>query len=342
MSIQVHQLIIHEIEKDAGSAEVKLYLSEEQTPVDGKAEQLIRQLNDTFIQKEAILNGYFSESENLSFPAFYRKLAGNRFAGESFIRFSRETMELLRIGIKGVLAAKGGYMVYADYDYLGDRFTGVFLVRDADGLIFRKDSAHHSFQLDTVTYLNTERLAMACLVDLKRFGNDAGRYLQIIKHAKTQREISEYFLTWLGIERPESSREFTQSFLQLVNDLPLPMDPENGRPLEDSTFRREVVAFAMSNPHKTIDIREFDRHFYGEETVTQDFIQKKDITLDTEFRFDPGLLRQLYKYRVSAEGITLGFSRSDFTSKKITVQGNMVLIESQALADRINELFPDE
>lgn len=341
-SIKVHHLIIHELQKEPGSADVQLYLSEEQVPIDEKAERLIEKLNETFIHKESILNGYFDETENVSFPSLFRNFTENGFREDGFIRFSKDTVDLLRIGIQGVVAAKGGYLVYTDYEYLGDRFVGVFLVRDTDGLVFRKDSEHHSFLLNTVTYLNTEKLAMACLVDLAKFEDDTGRYLQIIKYAKTQREISEYFLFWLSIERPESSREFTQTFLQLIDELPLPKDAETGLPVDEDAFRKEAYAFAASNPHKTINIRDFDAHFYGENRTVQQFMEERDVTLDTEFRFDQKLLKQLYKFNVRAEGISLGFSIGDYKTRKITVQGSMVMIDSQALADKITELFPDE
>jgi len=339
MSVQVHQLIIHELLKKAGSTEADTFLSQEQIPIDQKAQGLIEKLNDTFLLKESILNGLFSDMQPPSFPGYFKQATNNKLGKDAFNKFSCDTANLLKLAIRGVLGAKGGYLVYAHYAHLDDQYVGVFLVRDTDGLVFKRQPDNHSFTVNTVTYLNTEKLAMACLIDLKRYRKKEGRYLQVIKHAKTQKDISEYFLNWLHLERPESSGEFTRTFLDVVNDLPLPLDPESGRPIDEDVFRKEVYDYASSNPHKTINMRDLDSYFYGEEKTVQNYLQEHNITLDTEFRYNPGMLKELYKYQVRAEGISLGFSRGDYTTRKIVVEDNIVIIHSESLAERIKEIF---
>jgi nucleoid-associated protein YejK len=163
--------------------------------------------------------------------------------------------------------------------------------------------------------------------------------VELIKHAKSQKEISEYFINWIGLERPESSREMTTAFLQMASELPLPADAETGQPMEESRFREKVLQFAMSSPQKTINIEQFDQEFYGSEQPAQQYLQENDLPLEEEFRFDKRTLREFYNHKVSAEKIYLYFNRGHLDARQITVDGESVTIHSPELAEQIADLI---
>ncbi len=339
MSIELHQLIIHELEKEADSAEAQLFLTASVVAPSERAAALVDKLNHAFIQKEDILNGYLSSPEDALFPGYFQHLLDEQFREEAFVAFSRDTMNALQLTLQGVVGAKGGYLVYADYSEFDTRMLGIFLVRDTDGLVFQKDEPGNAFSLNAITYLNTERLAMACRIRADKYAGGQGRCAELIKHAKSQKEISEYFIHWIGLDRPESSREMTAVFLQMASELPLPADAETGQPMEESRFREKVLQFAMSSPQKTINIGEFDQEFYGQEQPAQQYLQENDLPLDEEFRFDKKTLREFYNHKVSAEKIYLYFNRSHLNTQQITVEGDTVTIHSPELAEQIADLI---
>lgn len=341
MTLELHQLIIHELEKEPDSAEARLFLTDTAVPASERAERLVEKLNHTFVQKEDVLSGYLSPPEDALFPGYFQHLLDNRISAEAFLAFSRETMNALQLALQGVVGAKGGYLVYADYSEFDQRMLGIFLVRDTEGVVFRKNEADGLFELNTITYLNTDKLAMACRIRIGRYDGGQGRCVELIKHAKSQKEISEYFIHWIGLDRPESSREMTATFLQMASELPLPAETETGRPMEESRFREKVLQFAMNNPQKTIHVGHFEKEFYGEAKPVQQYLEDNGLALDEEFRFDRKALREFYNYKVSSEKIYLYFNRGHLKSGLIVVDGDSVTIHSPGLAEQIMDIIGD-
>lgn len=339
MELQLNNLLIHELEKEADSADAQVFLTETPVPAGELSQALVERLHETFIQKEDILQGYLSAPEDALFPGAFRVLSEKNFEEEAFIHFSRDTMNALQLSLQKVIGAKGGYLVYADYEVFGARMIGIFLVRDTEGLLFRKDRQEETFQVDTVTYLNTDKLAMACRIHVEKYRAGQTRCLEIIKHARSQKEISEYFLNWIGLDRPESSKEMTSTFLQVVEELPLPVDQQSGEVMPEHRFHQEVYNFAMSNPQKTIHLDEFNEHFYGDDRRTQQYLEDNEVPLDQEFRFDRNTMRKLYYFRSSAEGISLSFNRDHLSNGQVVVDGDKVEIKSPELAKKLMEML---
>ncbi len=343
MPTLIHHLAIHELQKAADESGARLFLSQSLMPVEERAQALVDKLNDTFVRKEDTLQGYLSPPEDALFPGYFQLLVDNGLTEEAFLGFTKETMSALQLTLQGVLGAKGGYLVYADYteEATNERVLGIFLVRDTEGLVFRKEDEADTFALNTVTYLNTDKLAMACRILVGKFQAGQGRCVELIKHAKSQKEISEYFIQWIGLERPESSRELTQSFLNMVSELPAPVDEETGEAMEEGRFREKVLQFANSSPQKVINIEEFEQEFYKNENPAQQYLQDHQVELDKEFRFDKRTLNQFYNHKINAEKIYLYFNSGHLKQGQIKVEGENIIIHSPELAEQIMDLLED-
>ena len=341
--ILLHHLIIHELEKEPEHIEARLFLAEATTPLDSRAGLLVEKLNGTFLQKEDILHGYLSPPGDALFPGYFQHLVEEGLTEEAFIAFSRDTMDALQQNLQGIVGAKGGYLVYSLYEVEATRMLGIFLVRDTEGLAFRKEGEDAAaFLLDTVTYLNTDKLAMACRIHLNRFEEGEGRFVELIKHARSQKEISEYFVSWIGLELPESSKTLTQSFLQMVEELPMPVDESTGEQMEEGRFREKVLNFAMQSPQKTINLEHFGQELYGDPEATKPFLQDKEVGLDNEFRFDRNTMKQFYNYKANAEGIYIYFNRNHLNHQQVRIEGDTVIISSPELAEQILDILGDK
>lgn len=333
--MEVHHLIVHELIKAPQESEARLFLSNTCLPPEERAHQLIGKLQQTFEQKADTLLGYFSPPEDALFPGYFQLLAEASYTEEAFISFSRETMQALQLSLQGVTGAKGGYLVYAYYTVGEQQFLGIFLVRDTEGIVF--DKLSDSFDLRTITHLNTDRLAMAGRIDLNAFGKQQQRCLELIKHSNSQRTISEYFTNWIGLDRPASSRELTNSFLDMVEQLPPPLSEETGEPLPKEVFQEQVMQYAMSSPQKTISVQAFDEAFYHNQPTAQAYVQEQALPLEDEFRFDQGTLKRHFQLRLSAAGIRLQFNRSDYQDGLVRIEGDEIVISSPELVQRLRE-----
>lgn len=337
--ININALIIHELEKEPETHEASLYLTESPVPIDDRAEALLLKLDNAFLGREEVLQAYLSSPEDALFPGYFQTMLDEGMGSEAFLDFSHQTMKALQEEIKGVAGAKGGYLVYIDYEWMESHLLGIFLVRNTEGLIFRKQEDKTAFTLDPITYLNTEKLAMACRININRYQKGDNRCVELVKYAKSQKAISEYFLNWIGLDRPEGSKALTHTFLEVVDQLPLPKDENSGEPIKETEFREQVMQFAMRSPEKTMSIERFDHHFYPEKPVTQAFLQENNIPLDREFRFDTGTMKKYFNFRVSAEGISIAFTRNDLNVQKVSIEDDVIVIRSEALMDKLLELL---
>lgn len=339
MDLYIDKIIIHELEKEADSGQVELFLSDQLVAVNNQSEDLIRTLNDTFVSQNDLLHGSLSTPEDALFPGYLQELAEQSFTKEAFIDFSKNTMRALQETLQGVIGAKGGYLVFSAYEYFEVKYLSIFLVRDKAGVLFRKDEAGQTFNLHTIMHLDTERLAMACRITLDKFQQNSGRFVDLIKFAKSQREISEYFTNWIGLDQPQSSKSITQTFMHVVDKLPLPIDEDTGQPMEEEQFHHQVMAYAVESPQKTVELDKFDQHFYGEENIVQNYLKDNHIELDNEIRVDKGTMKKHYTYRASADGISVSFSKNDYTSGRVSIKGDNLVIDCPQLIEKIMDML---
>jgi len=331
--MQVHKIIIHELVKVAKVNEASTFLGNTVLPINETTENLVFRLNESY-NKDKIINATFTESMEDDFPVRYNNYYANGLLDTEFVTFSRETLTTLRGQIQNVFLAKGGYFVYADYSVHANRYTGVFLVRDSDGMLFKRNSS--GFDVDNIRYMNTEKLAMGCRIHNDKFRTRTGKYLTLINNKQT--DISDYFTNWINIARTESSTHCTNLLYEVVNQIELPQNPSTSLPYDLDDFRKIVVDYVLSQPNKIVNLRQMSLHFYQDEDRLTNFIQENDIELDNEFKIDSRALKKFYKLEVNSDNIQLRFTRGDYSRGKIRLSAdnpNAVIIESQAFANEL-------
>ena len=336
MEIDLRRLVIHELVKSAESVDAQLYLSETLVEIEDRSYELVRRLHRTFESKSDILLGNLSSPEDNLFPGYFEQWRQSAGTADTFLQFSRETMQTLQLGLQGVVGAKGGYLVYAEYVAEAIPMLGLFLVRDTEGLIFRRLDQRAGFDLESVTYLDTNRLAMAARVRLDG-SLTRGYQAQLIKHNRSQATISEYFLNWIGLERTESSRELTENFLEIVEHLPLPYDEDAGREMNPAEFQKEVVRYALSTPGQAIELDQFEANFYGKEHPAKNYLSEHGLSFNDGFRVDANTLRKHHRIKAYTQGVSLSFDRQQLLDGTIRVEAGKVIIDLPDLADQIDD-----
>lgn len=308
----VHNLIVHELRKQPESAETTLLLSQQTLPITEQSIELIGRLDEIFERKNDLLQGFLAEPDESLFPAYYETWLMEGRDRKNFVAFSNDTMKVLQQSLNGVIGAKGGYLLYADYTMEQQRMLGIFLIRETPGMIFVEEE--QALKLQTTQYLDVDHMAMAVRL---LAGN--GRNVQMIRHARTQSSISQYFTEWVGLDRAETSAELTQHFLELVEELPLPKDKESGFAMNEGDFEKALVKYAAKQPQQTIRAEDFDNFFYGNERPLQDMLAENNGSLDEGFRVDKRSLRKQFYLRAGFGGISLTCTRDHFRSGHIEV-----------------------
>lgn len=334
--MELKKIIIHELKKESESNEVELILSEELIPNNAESSALVTALSDSY-KSDRILYAVFDDSEGKYFPEKFNEYRISPRENVNFINFTRFVMGNLIALIQPITFATGGYFVFAEYTDNGYSFVAVFLIRDVEGKILNKTV--NSFSIQTVEYVDTKNLAMACRINENRIDEDEINYLSFTQ--LRQQEVSEYFKNWISIEQLESSSDYTKSLYNIITQIEPPTNPVTNDLYEIETFRNLVYNYASSSPTDTINIRDLSLHFYQNEDTITNFAENNDISIDTEFRFNKRQLKKFIKLEVNRDGINLKFSRG-VLNEKVRLSDdnpNLVIIESQSFANALrNEI----
>lgn len=330
--MEISKIIIHELKKERESNQVELLLSEELIPINEESIILVSALSDTY-KSDKILYAVFDDSEGKYFPEKFNEYRVSERTNENFINFTRLVIGNLEGIIQPIAFATGGYFVFAEYSENGNNFVSTFLIRDVEGKILRKTA--NSFAIQTVEYVDTKNLAMACRINENRIDLEEKNYLSFTQ--LRQQEISEYFKNWISIKQLESSSDYTKTLFDIISQIEPPFDPETGAEYELQTFRNLVYNYVSASPSKTVNVRELSNYFYEDENKINNYANENNLIIDSEFRYNSTELKKFIKVEVNRDGINLKFSRGILNEKvRFSEQNlNQVIIESEIFANAL-------
>lgn len=330
--LNVQKVVIHELQKEARSNEASTYLSQNLLEITEDIRELVTKLEESY-SKDVITYAVFSSEAGRLFPSEFARYHGSAKGDVDFMQFTSRTLNQLRDQIRNVNLAKGGFFVFAQYENRGASFLSVYLIRDSDGVLFKKDPNTHSFEVDRIKYMNTEKLAMGCRINATKYESADGSYLSLIKNR--QLDISEYFNNWIAIHQAESSTEFTNTLYNIINNIELPRMEDGVLTIDN--FRKAVVDYINTQPSKIVNLKQLGLHFYEDEQKFIDYATANDLTIDHEFRTNSKALKKFVRIEVNSDGINLKFTRGEYSRKiKISEHNpNQVIIESERFANSL-------
>lgn len=340
--MDVKKVIIHELTKEQGKTDANEFIADNLLPLNEKTIELVEKLDKSF-KKDFINYAIFNEEGENDFPSYFKKYYESPHTENDFLIYTRSTLLDLKKIIQGVIFAKGGYLVYAEYNINNTNYTSVYLIRDETGLLFKKSNERKAFTIDTISYLNTNKLAMGCRINLDKFKNADGRYLSMIKN--NQADISDYFTKWISILQKESSTEFTRTLYSLINEVTLPKKNDSDEDYTIDEFRKKVYDYINERPSKVVNIPEMSNYFYGNFEYLTDFAYENNYEIDSEFKVDGRSLKRFTTLDVLADGIKLRFSRGDLSLNKIRLSEDnpdMIIIESKKFAQKFKKECSEE
>src|SRR5690606_11589865 len=336
--MNLNRLIVHELRKVSGSTETELILSNELIPIDYDSNELVEILLKSY-QGDKILYAEFDNSPGKYFPEQFIEYSESEKEIVDFINFIINTTGNLETIIRAKVLAKGGYIVFAEYVANGINFTAIFLIRDTEGKIL--DRNQNGYRIQTIEYLDTRHLAMACRIDKNKIENNESNYLSFTR--LKQQEVSDYFTDWISIVQLESSTDYTNQLYSIINALPLPYNGETNERFTIDEVRNMVFENARNNANQTIDLRLLSQQIYGNQDTIMNYVEENGISIDSEFRFDKRALRRFVQISVRRDGISLKFSRGEDNKVHISEENpNVVIIESAIFANALRQQLGDE
>lgn len=332
--MELRKVAIHEIQKERGVNETNIILSDELIQIGENIETLVLALQNSY-KGDKILYAIFDNSDGNFFPEKFNNYKNSERSNDNFIEFSQSALRNLNTIIRAKTLASGGYFIFAEYTLNSTNFFSIFLVRDTEGKILRR--TEHSYEIDTIEYLDTKNLAMACRINETRIENSIDNYLSFTQ--LKQAEVADYFLDWISIQQLESSTEYTRSLYDIVNQISPPINPETNQEYQIEEHRNNIYNYISSNPNKVVNLRELGEHFYDSPNIYIDFAEENDISIDTEFRYNKRQLKRFIKVEINRDGINLKVSRGAINEKVRLSEDNtnIVIIESERFANAFRQ-----
>jgi nucleoid-associated protein len=338
MNLNLKKIVIHELAKQALITGAELNFSNKCLIKDEeKPQKLNAKLVESFgISRNKIDYAVFQEGE--AFPQSLMQYLDSEQTDDDFLEFSKEVLIKLRDQITNIVAAKGGYLVFSEYISQQSEFVSIFLVRDTQGEIFTRRKEF--LDIGEITYADTNKLAMACRINVNRFLKNDGKPLSIIN--KRNKEVSEYFAKWLGASDKESSELYTEELYRVISKIEPPINPDApGKRLTVDETRKKVFELVKTDLKGEINLNVLSKVVYGDEDKISNFIELSGIEMPTEFRTYPKTMKKFVQIRVNNDGFLLQFSRGDSSKIRFSEDDESVIIRSKKLFDDLQRQISD-
>ncbi|MFT5823463.1 MAG: nucleoid-associated protein [Crocinitomix sp.] len=334
--MEIRKIIIHLIDKERGTAP-RQEKSEHVLTVDDGIKVLVERLNEAFKKSAKVLRTEF-KTEKRVFQDGVIEFSENR-SRDNFLNFASNSIDRMADLIAGINLATGGYFVFISYKDKNRKYLAVFLVRDSEEIIFKREEESNDFIVDTTTIVDTDKLAMAVRVDIDKLRNDEGRYLHFTNKQQSQ---SQYFIDWIEANLAEKNSEDTSALIRLIHSIPI-----EEMPLKAGTQERYLpeelrskIFDSINASGRLVRIRDLSSLFWDDEDYLSNKIEELEIDMSTEFQATLNILKRLKKYVINSGKMKLEFSRNDIEHGKVKIgdRENQIIIEDEGLRSKFDDL----
>lgn len=326
--MEINNVIIHNMKKEIkGTANIE-YSTKTLDLKDKKCQSLLEELYSFF--SKSIKYGIFSLSENTSFHQEFDNYLNKK--KNDFVTFSKTVLTDLKIRMDSIPQSKGGYIIFAEIKNQNENFFAVFVVRDKTGKQFSYEN--NTMQINEVIHIDTNKLAMACRINIRSYQDKKDRYLSFL--STTQDETSKYFQNWIGAEAQSKSQEDTKNLRKIINNIDIPAD-ENGNVISREVFREKIYDLCSKTYSKNINLRAVSEEIWKDPDYISNYASQNSIAINDEFTADESELKKMKKYSIFSDKIKLDFP-PDYIGNKVYTDPNkddIVIIKSKTFADKL-------
>ncbi len=336
-----NKVVIHELQKSPDHEGIKWFLSDTLAGVKPSNYVSMEKMIKSF-DREGVFYGHFGIPDENPFVASFRTYFSSAKGEDDFILFTKDVAPQLNRLLDKKNFARGGYYVFCEYENNGNYGLGIFLVRDIEGTLFKLDNNSHSFQLDKIKYMETDKMAMGCQIDYIKYRSEGQKCLAFTHNR--QKEVADYFVEWVGCQNRKSGKESTEDFYRLLDAIKdeLPVDAETGEAMTAEKLKTNVFNLVESQQNKKIDLLTVGRHIFEDEMFLVNKARSHKIEIDTEFKLHKGTVSKRGWLDVKDEdlGIKLKFPKHQFGDRspiRIKQDGlnKILIIDSPSLINQI-------
>jgi len=334
-------IIIHKLIKNEGEGECELVLSDNLLPAEdpGVADLLINlekkirtRVSYTIFDKDSMY-----EENSLPESVIKHMIHSD---SESFVKFTKNAMNVLKNILDNVLSVSGGYFIFTDFD----DYLSIFLIRDTSALLFRHED--QSFEIDTVSFPNVNKLIAGCRINKVQYEKSStDKTLKYLSHTKGRSgDVTEYFNQWIGAEPDMDSVREAVPLLNVFNKIEEMPEREGGEKMTREELKKEAYSYMKGRNDQITNIDNLSEHLYNNRDIIRNCALENDIEISTEIVPETRTLKKFVEVNVKSGSMKLNFERELFRSN-VTIDDDdpdVIKIKSKELAAKIKMHFMEK
>jgi len=307
MSLIISNIALHFLSKIEETSEVTIRLGPETIEVTQKIESFVDSLHKIYNGKGSKAYGHFSSTPPEGDSARFVDIMASYLSDtQSFYDFSCQSANLLKNELGKYDLAETGYLIVCHYEFMGGRYLLAAIIPVSEHY-----SVDGDLNISADKHLDTSRLQLAARIDLFDYQQNAegNRYVSFIK-GRAGRQVSDFFLDFLGCEEGLNSKEQTQTLVQAVEDY-VAVNQFDAQEKQDT--RKELLSYCkeQKSADQDVSIQELGKVIKQEEDGKDfySFCQEQSYPLEESFPHDQAVVNKVTKYSGYGGGISVSFER---------------------------------
>lgn len=218
----ISHLIAHRVFRPSPTAAVELRQRDSEISLTGKAEELCRELKNTYVRKAGKTYGCFSD-DSAEFPlaAWLRQYLEESIP---FTSFCSNALKHLKLQIEKTEAPIDNVILFVHEQIEAGDALYIYLVDHSSGQYFDGDLV-----LCDSLFLDTNNINLAAKVKIPELlAGDNHNYLSLMRW-RGEKELSDAFLDFIGLTNKVDIAADTSQFLDLVTHYTQDLPPEEAK-----------------------------------------------------------------------------------------------------------------
>jgi nucleoid-associated protein len=320
-NLTVSNIVVHKVNKIGGQKNTSLKLAEKELNIGKQEIYFVADVRTSFQRKSKPTYGIFEDYN--PFNGFHQQLSQYIAAETSFLSFTQKSLEYYQNLINKSAPATGAFMVFADFVLKdnNERYILIFSINNDDGYNLSEE-----LTIQRILNLDLSKLDVAALINISKWqqysGGDQDGIRTYLSFIKGKKNLSDYFLDFIGCADKSTNEDSSK---QLVTALNKYLE-EKGMSREDSKYKKKMVfdyCQSCIKARKEVFLDQIS--FLLDEEHPDGFAQfasAEDYGVGDTIKPDSSILRSLHFIEYRSEDLTLVFSNSLISKKRISYNAN--------------------
>ncbi|MFO1370141.1 MAG: nucleoid-associated protein [Marinagarivorans sp.] len=293
------QFIAHRIERQNPQALVNLKLRQQTLDLNGKSEDLAREVKKAYIKKTGKAYGRFS-SDHGAHP-LSQWLREYRAGKLSFTSFTHSALTHFKLEIEKCESLVYSHILIAEEVLEGAEFLYFALLDHQNAWYFDAD-----IELSDSLFLDPSQFTLGARINLREWeGEENNNYISIVKF-RNDKDLSEAFINFIGFTDKVDQKAQTAELIEVVEQYAGQLDEQTA-----SQTRHTLVNYCLeqAKQDKPVVIEELSQQINHEKSAEiAQFIQTNSQSLHKEIIPDTGALRSLVRLSGRNEVMSMSFA----------------------------------